>query len=102
MRLRLKTTVVEIRIMVWFTRTTTDLLLVCDAPKCESVIAQDASGIYATAEHARGKGWTVGGAAYCPKHADQMPMVVVLGNKKQAERRTEILNTHPLSKEYKG
>ena len=88
--------------MVWFTRTTTDLLLVCDAPKCRSVIAQDASGIYATSEHARGKGWTVGGAAYCPKHADQMPMVVVLGNKKRAERRTARLKAHPLSKEYTG
>jgi hypothetical protein len=88
--------------MVWFTKTTTDLLLVCDAPNCGSVIAQDASGIYATSEHARALGWTVGGLAYCPAHADLMPMVVVLGNKKQAQRRTEILKTHPLSKEYTG
>ena len=88
--------------MVWFTRTTTDLLLVCDAPKCESVITQDASGIYATSEHARALGWQVGGLAYCPDHADQWPMVVVLGNKKQAKRRQEVLETTPLSKEYTG
>ena len=102
MRLWIKTTVVEIRIMVWFTNTTTDLLLVCDAPKCESVITQDASGIFATSERARALGWQVGGLAYCPDHADLMPMVVVLGNKKQAKRRQEVLKTTPLSKEYTG
>ena len=88
--------------MVWFTKTTTDLLLACDAPKCGSVLAQAASGIFATPEQARALGWQVGGLAYCPDHADLMPMVVVLGNKKQAQRRAEILETHPLSKEYTG
>tara|TARA_R110000824_G_scaffold346789_1_gene533654 strand:+ start:367 stop:633 length:267 start_codon:yes stop_codon:yes gene_type:complete len=88
--------------MVWFTKTTTDLLLVCDSPGCRSVVAQDESGIFATSEHARGLGWAVGGLAYCPDHADQWPMVVVLGNKKQAKRRAEILETTPLSKEYTG
>ena len=88
--------------MVWFTKTTTDLLLACDAPKFGSVLAQDASGIFATSEQARALGWAVGGLAYCPAHADLMPMVVVLGNKKQAQRRAEILETTPLSKEYTG
>ena len=88
--------------MVWFTKTTTDLLLACDAPKCGSVLAQAASGIFATSEQARALGWQVGGLAYCPDHADQMPMVVVLGNEKKPQRRAEILETHPLSKEYTG
>ena len=88
--------------MVWFTKTRTDLLLACDAPQCGSVLAQAASGIYATSEHARALGWTVGGLAYCPAHADLMPMVVVLGNKKQAQRRQEIIKSHAQAREYTG
>ena len=88
--------------MAWFTKTTTDLLLAGDAPKCGSVLAQAASGIFATSEQARALGWQAGGLAYCPDHVDIMPMVVVLGNKKQAQRRAEILETHPLSKDCTG
>ena len=88
--------------MVWFTRTTTDLLLVCDAPGCRSVISQDDSGIFKTSEYARQHGWKVGGVAYCPEHADQYPIVSIVGGSKAKKRRKEVLETHPLARKYTG
>ena len=88
--------------MVWFTKTTTDVLLACDAPRCTSVITQDASGIYAASEYARSLGWAVGGLAYCPDHTGEMPMVPILGGTRANKRRAEVLKLHPLSKEYTG
>ncbi len=88
--------------MVWFTKTTTDVLLACDAPKCTSVITQDASGISAASEYARAHGWKVGGMAYCPDHVDLMPFAPILGGAKAKKRRAEVLTNHPLAKEYTG
>ena len=88
--------------MVWFTKTTTDLLLACDAPGCGSVITLDDSGIFAASEYARRQGWKIGGAAYCPKHIKEFPQTVMLGGRKTETRRKEILNSHPLAKEYTG
>ena len=88
--------------MVWFTKTTTDLLLACDAPGCGSVITLDDSGIFAASEYARRQGWKVGGEAYCPQHRNKYPQTVILGGRKTEKRRKEILNSHPLAKEYTG
>jgi len=88
--------------MVWFTKTTTDILLACDAPGCGRFITLADSGIFAASQHARNKGWKVGGAAYCPQHINEYPQTVILGGRKTETRRKEILNSHPLARKYTG
>ena len=88
--------------MVWFEKTRTDLLLACDAPGCKSVLTLDDSSTYQMSEYARAQNWNIDGKDFCPDHADRARMSATLGGRNAETRRKEILNTHPLAKEYTG